>query len=295
MDVTAVIRQVVGLLDEHYVHPDVGREIGRFLQERLAAGAYDGLPEEALSATVTSDLQSINGDGHTRLRYHAEALPADHGDDAADAVRRRALSAEYAGGIAQVRLLEGNVGYLELAPLLFGPGVAGAAVGAAMTLLGDTEALILDVRQCLGGDPRMVAFLCGYLFDDEAVHVNSLRDRHGEIVQYWSSPAVPGRRYGSARPAAVLASRTTWSCAEELAYDLQQLGRATVVGERTPGGAHNRRAFRVTSHLEATISTSAAVNPVTKSNWEGVGVQPDVEVPAEEALETAHRLLQRGD
>lgn len=291
MDVNVVVGQVVDLLDEHYVFPEIGKQIGRLLRQRLDTGAYAGLSAEELGAKVTADLQSINGDGHTRLRYHAGALPDDHGDAAADAVRRRELAAEWAGGIAQVRLLDDNIGYLQLAPLLFAPGVAGSAVGAAMTLLADTKALILDVRQCLGGDPRMVALICGYLFDDEAVLVNNLRDRTGEILQLWTSPAVPGRRYGSARPVAVLTSRATWSASEELAYDLQQLGRVTVIGERTPGGAHNRRAFKVDAHLEVTISTSAAVNPVSKGNWEGIGVQPDIEVPSDDALEAAHLLL----
>ena len=204
MDVNVVVGQVVDLLDEHYVFPEIGKQIGRLLRQRLDTGAYAGLSAEELGAKVTADLQSINGDGHTRLRYHAGALPDDHGDAAADAVRRRELAAEWAGGIAQVRLLDDNIGYLQLAPLLFAPGVAGSAVGAAMTLLADTKALILDVRQCLGGDPRMVALICGYLFDDEAVLVNNLRDRTGEILQLWTSPAVPGRRYGSARPVAVL-------------------------------------------------------------------------------------------
>ncbi|GAA3381735.1 S41 family peptidase [Cryptosporangium minutisporangium] len=291
MDVDRVVGQIVDLVEEHYVFPEIGERIGRLLRQRLEAGAYAGLSPEELSAQVTTDLQSVNGDGHTRLRYHADALPEDHGDAAADAVRRREFAAEWAGGVAQVRRLEDNVGYLELAPLLFAPGDAGPAVGAAMTVLADTTALIIDVRQCLGGDPRTVALICGYLLDDEAVLVNSLRDRQGDLVQFWTSPAVPGRRYGSERPVAVLTSDVTWSAAEELAYDLQQLGRVRVVGERTLGGAHNRRTFKVDPHLEATISTSAAVNPMTGSNWEGVGVQPDIVVSSDDALETAHRLL----
>ncbi len=71
--------------------------------------------------------------------------------------------------------------------------------------------------------------------------------------------------------------------------DLQQLKRATIVGERTRGGAHAREGFRVHPHLEATISVARAVNPVTGTNWEGTGVTPDVEVPADQARDWAHR------
>jgi len=88
----------------------------------------------------------------------------------------------------------------------------------------------------------------------------------------------------------VLTSAATFSGAEALGYDLQQLGRATVVGERTRGGAHPRRAFRIDAHLEATIPVARAVSPITGTNWEGTGIVPDVHVPADEALPTAYRM-----
>ncbi|EXG81600.1 periplasmic protease [Cryptosporangium arvum DSM 44712] len=286
-----IVEQVAALVDEHYVFPAVGPRISAVLRRRLDEGAYAGLEPEALATRVTTDLQSVNGDRHTRLVFHADELPADHGDDAADAVRRGALAARWAGGVTRAELLEGNVAVVALAPILFPPAAAGESVGAAMTWARRSSALILDLRRCLGGDPRTVTLVCGYLVGDERVHVNSLRDRHGDLTQFWTSPALPGRRFGPERPVAVLTGADTFSSAEELAYDLQQLGRAEVIGERTPGGAHNRRAFRVHPHLEATISVSAAVNPVTGTNWEGVGVVPDVEVPAADALDVAHRRL----
>jgi hypothetical protein len=289
-----IVARVADLVEEHYVFPAAGTEIARVLRERLAAGEYAGLRADALAARVTTDLQSVNGDGHTRLRYSGEQLPADHGDATADARRRRALAAEWASGVARTALLDENIALIELSPLLFGPAETGTAVGAAMTWAADTAGLVLDLRRCGGGDPRSVAVVCSYLFDDEAVHVNDLRDRQGDVVQYWTSPAVPGRRYGSGRPVAVLTSAGTFSSAEELAYDLQQLGRATIVGERTPGGAFNRRAFRVDPHLEVTISISAAVNPVSGTNWDGTGVGPDLGVPAADALEAARRHLVAG-
>ncbi|GAA0235852.1 S41 family peptidase [Cryptosporangium japonicum] len=286
-----VVEQVAALVDDHYVFPDVAAEISAVLRRRLDEGAYAGPELAELAARVTADLQSVNGDRHTRLVFHADELPADHGDDAADAVRRGALAAEWAGGVTRAERLDGNVAVVELAPILFAPGAAGEIVGAALTWAQHASALILDLRRCRGGDPWMVALLCGYLFDDEPVHVNSQRDRYGAVTQFWTSPALPGRRFGRSRPVAVLTGADTFSSAEELAYDLQQLGRAEVIGERTPGGAHNRRAFRVHPHLEATISVSASVNPVTGTNWEGVGVVPDVEVTASDALDVAHRRL----
>jgi C-terminal processing protease CtpA/Prc len=160
-----------------------------------------------------------------------------------------------------------------------------------MTLVAGTAALLVDVRRCLGGEPSMVALVCSYLFDHEPVELSGTYHREDDRVrQLWTLAHVPGRRFGAAKPVYVLTSATTFSGAEALGYDLQQHGRATVVGERTRGGAHPRRGFRVDAHLEATIPVARAVNPVTGTNWEGTGIVPDVAVPAGEALTTAYRM-----
>jgi C-terminal processing protease CtpA/Prc len=88
----------------------------------------------------------------------------------------------------------------------------------------------------------------------------------------------------------VLTSEHTFSGGEQLTYALQQLGRATIVGETTGGGAHAREGFTVHDHLELAVPVVAARNPVSGTSWEAVGVRPDVEVPAADALTAAHRL-----
>ncbi|GAA1655943.1 hypothetical protein GCM10009733_061840 [Nonomuraea maheshkhaliensis] len=88
----------------------------------------------------------------------------------------------------------------------------------------------------------------------------------------------------------MLTSDNTFSAAEELAYDLQQLGRAVVVGETTRGGAHPCKGWTVHPHLEATVPTGRAINPVSGTNWEGLGVRPDVPCFAAKSLDQAHTL-----
>ena len=199
-----------------------------------------------------------------------------------------------AGGIARAERLDGNVGYLDLRPLLFPPVVAGEAVAAAMTLIAPAEALILDLRQCLGGSPDMVAMVCSYLFGDEPVHLIDIIDRPAAdgtaaVRQSWTMPFTPGRRFGPDKPVFVLTSGTTFSGGEELSYDLQQLGRAIVVGECTRGGAHPVERFPIRPHLQATIPVARAHSPASGGNWEGTGVLPDVQVPAGEALRVAYQ------
>jgi C-terminal processing protease CtpA/Prc len=134
----------------------------------------------------------------------------------------------------------------------------------------------------------MAAFIISYLWDHEPAQLSGLRER-SQLKQAWTLPYVPGGRFGKAKPVYVLTSAATFSGGEQLGYDLQQLGRATVIGERTRGGAHAREGFTVHPHLEATVSVAEAVNPKTSGNWEGTGVTPDLETPAAQARDTAYR------
>jgi Peptidase family S41/N-terminal domain of Peptidase_S41 in eukaryotic IRBP len=283
-----VIGQVRTLVDEHYVFPEVAAALSGLLAEGLTAGRYPG-DAAALAAAVTADLQSVNGDKHLRLLYHGEALaPRAPGDDAQEYAAMAQWADRTCGGIAGVQRLAGNVGYLDLQPVLFPVVQCGERATAAMSLLATTDALLIDLRGCLGGEPGMTVFLVSYLWDHDPVQLTSLRQRD-QLTQAWTLPYVPGGRFGKDKPVYVLTSATTFSGGEQLSYDLQQLGRATVVGERTRGGAHAREGFVVHPHLEATISVAESIHPVSGGNWEGTGVVPDVETTAAQARGTAYR------
>ncbi|MET9889096.1 S41 family peptidase [Streptomyces sp. NPDC006465] len=285
---TPVIDETARLLTEHYVFPQTAEQLADLLRRRLAEGTYDVDSAEELGRLVTADLQSVNGDRHLRLAYHAEPVPPEKGAAALAAMRRNFDTS--LGGAPRVELLEGGVAVVELAPTLFPLEWAAEPLGAALTLASSARALILDLRANLGGDPDTVAFVCSYLLDDRT-HLNTMHWREGERNdQSWSLPHVPGARFGGTKPLYVLCSNRTFSAAEELTYDLQQLGRAVVVGERTGGGAHPREGWTVHPHLEATIPVGRSVNPVSGTNWEGTGVQPDITCAAADSLDRAHAL-----
>ncbi|MFF4187661.1 S41 family peptidase [Streptomyces sp. NPDC001691] len=284
----SVIDETARLLTEHYVFPETAEQLAGLLKGRLAEGVYDVDGAEELARLVTADLQSVNGDRHLRLKHHADPVPSKKGAATLDSMRREFDAS--LGGAPRVRLLEGGVAAVELAPMLFPLEWAAEPLTAALTLASRARALIVDLRSNRGGDPDTVAFVCSYLLD-ERTHLNTMYWRDGErSEQSWSLPHVPGARFGGSKPLYVLSSDTTFSAAEELAYDLQQLGRATVVGERTRGGAHPCQGWTVHPHLEATIPVGRAINPVSGTNWEGTGVQPDVPCAAAESLDQAHAL-----
>jgi retinol-binding protein 3 len=158
-----------------------------------------------------------------------------------------------------------------------------------MAFVAHTDALIFDLRDNGGGDPAMVAFIASYLFDRHT-HLNDLYNRReNSTEQYWTLPYVPGERLPK-QPVFVLTSSHTFSGAEEFCYDLKTQKRATIVGETTGGGAHPVGGHTVADYFMIGVPFAKAVNPVTKTNWEGTGVEPDVKVSAADALTTAEKL-----
>jgi hypothetical protein len=294
----ALIERAAGLLREHYVFPHVGDEIATVLNQRLAEGGYRHGPAVELARAVTTDLQSVNGDRHLRLIHHTEAVTSAAEGAASISRLRRDLDASL-GGVPRVHVLPAAPGsrpggpvvaLLELAPALYPLEWAAESITAAFGLVSRAGALVLDLRGTLGGSPDTIAFVCTYLLD-ERTHLNTMYEREGDrYEQYWTLPFVPGSRFGGSRPLYVLVSRRTFSGGEELTYNLQQLGRGVVVGEVTGGGAHPCRSWSLSPQLELTIPIGRAINPVSGTNWEGVGVTPDVACPAADALERAHAL-----
>jgi hypothetical protein len=181
-ELTAIVERVASLVVEHYVFPDVATAVSRTLTTGLAEGRYPA-GEQALAAALTADLQSVNSDKHLRPLHHAQPLPERHGEDDTDLATMTAWADQTCAGIASLQRLPANVGYLDLQPVLFPTAVCGAAIGAAMSLLAATEALIIDLRACLGGEPTMVSFLCSYLFGPEPVELTGLYERSTDRIR----------------------------------------------------------------------------------------------------------------
>jgi len=288
---TVVIEGVATKIESRYVFPDIGKKIATSLRSKNAKARYGGITSAAaLCESLTAELRAISKDRHLRVDYAVQAKPMPKDDTPTPAqIAERKADFEWENhGFRKVERLPGNIGYLRLdrfAP----PEYAGEKAFAAMAFLADTDALIIDLRQNGGGTPLMVALLASYLFDAEPVHLNSIYSRvDDETKQLWTSAYLPGPRYVG-KDVYVLTSGRTFSGAEEFAYDLKYLKRATIVGERSRGGAHPGGVEMITPHFGVFLPTGRAINPVTHTNWEGVGVEPDVAAPADSALAVAHR------
>jgi hypothetical protein len=290
-----IIDRLAQKLHDHYIFPEVAQQMDATLRANASAGAYDDATTlEALCERLTKDLQAVSRDKHLRLFYHAEPEPEDAPEQRSpeQIEEFRQIMSLLNFGFARVERLPGNVGYLDLRG--FCPAnLGGEAAVAAMNLLAHTGALIIDLRKNGGGDPEMIALLTSYLFE-RMTNLNNMYWRDGDRTQqFWTLPYVPGRRYGASKPVYVLTSSDTFSGAEEFAYNLKNLKRATIIGEVTGGGAHPVGGFAITAHIGARIPVGRAINPISGTNWEGSGVAPDIAVPREQALRTAQILALR--
>jgi len=296
------VETTLTLIRAGYVFPDRAEQAAAAIEARLAAGEYDDLDEAALAERLTSELDEICADKHLRVaamppRPQRAPRPGPDGPRPdrprrgrghPGAPRRPDLPGHPLNyGIFRVERLEGNVGYIDLRAVA-DPEEAGPAIAATMELVTGTYALIIDLRRNHGGSPHGVVFWCSYLFPDADTHFNDIvRADTGETRQFWSLAWVPGPRYTD-RPVYVLTSHETFSGGEDFCYTLQAQGRAQVIGETTGGGAHPTRMIPISETLAVSVPFARSVNPVTGTNWQGTGVVPDTEVPADQAYDVAY-------
>ena len=291
---SAVVESLARELDTRYVDVARGTALARALRERDRAHAYVAvMTSAALAERLNADLATESHDKHLHVEYSPDVFPlavADAKPDPEQAAFERAQMKRVNYGFDSVQRLPFNIGYLKL-DLLLPPADTEARFTAAMTLLQDTRALVIDLRENHGGDPAAVALLCGYLFD-QRTHLNDIWHREGNRTdEAWSPDKIAGPRYGAQRAVIVLTGHETFSAGEDLAYALQALHRATLIGETTGGGAHPGDMHRIGDHFEAFIPDSRSISPITHADWEGTGVTPDVGVAADQALVEARRHL----
>ena len=291
----AVVDSICQLLMSDYVFPDKAVKMQDLLHKNLRAGHYKALADpQAFAKRLTEDLFSIAKDKHLRVTFSPERINemrarqgTGHDAETAQARQLREMSRNNFG-FKEIKILRGNVGYLDLRGFVDAQ-YAGETAVAAMNFLANTDALIIDLRQNGGGSPSMIQMLTSYLYPQgETIHLNNFYWRPDDITtQTWTLPHVQGKRMPDAK-VYVLTSGYTFSAAEEFTYNLKNLERATIVGETTGGGAHPGGSRIATDRFMVWIPSGRAINPITNTNWEGTGVQPHIEAKAADALLTAH-------
>jgi hypothetical protein len=268
------------------VFPDLAVQAKAKIMGALTAGKYDGIAEaQAFARRLTVDLQSVTRDRHMRV-FVAPTNPAPTDDV-------QPTSPLTYAGFERVDRLTGNIGYIKLDSFL-DPGPFQETASKAMADLANSDALIIDMRDNGGGRPELVDYLCSFFFDPKTpVHINDLIFRTAgtnEFIttQSWTKP-VPEPFLG--KPVYILTSKRTFSGAEEFVNDMKVQKRAKIVGETTGGGANPGNRNQLDPRFEIFIPDGRPENPITRTNWEGVGVVPDIEVDEKQALQVAVREI----
>lgn len=287
----ALIRE----MNEHYVLPDIAKKIESEIRKWMGTADFKDQKDPAqFAAKVNEIIKGQVTDAHLRFRYHPSVLPQRQNprEPSADEIKRMEREVRFTNAaFTKVERLRGNIGYIAFNGFQ-SPEDMRRPVEGAMKFLADTDAMIVDLRNNGGGHPAGVQLFCSYFFGEKPVHLNSIYFRDGdkgETREFWTLEKLDGPRYLD-KPLYILTSKRTGSGAEECAYNFQQLKRGTIVGSSTWGGANPGGVARLSDHFSCFIPSGRAINPYTKTNWEGAGVQPDVDVDPGKALKQAQLL-----
>ena len=279
-----VIDQLTGVLDDFYVFPETAKKMSAALRKLKGSRDYRAIRDgRDFARKLTEDLREVSHDKHLEVRFSYVVLPADLARKDPEAESRQLAAVNC--GFEKAEHLWPNVGYLKL------DGFADAAIcaptaSAAMNFLADSDALILDLRDNHGGGGGMVEYIASYLFAERTHLDDFYRRKENSREETWTLPYVPGKKFID-KPVFVLTSKGTFSAAEYFSNVLRNLKRATLIGETTGGGAHTGETKRIDDHFSVWVPTG---RPITKTDWEGTGIEPDVKVAADQALEVALKL-----
>ena len=194
--------------------------------------------------------------------------------------------------------LNGNIAYIKFNRFI-PPGNAGSLVVSAMLFAANSDAVIIDLRDNMGGAPQTVGILAGFFMKEPTlININDTRAT-GVKQETWSVETdviinstnqeilTTDLEKLKNSPVYILTSDYTFSAAELFSSALQGHKRATVVGEATGGGGHGIRPFKIAQGFTAFIPFNRHYHPVTKKSWEVVGIQPDIPCTAADALRVA--------
>lgn len=269
-EIKAVTDSVAALIEAHYVDKTAGARISGEFRNLAASGRYARFcKKETLSEEISGDLRKISSDGH--LYVQGKKAVAD--DVNWEQIEQEAEK-KYNYGFTRVEIRDDNIAYIRIKEFMHPKRSMQTAV-AAMKLVENSDNLIIDLRGNGGGYPGIMEYVLNHYFEGEPIELSTTRSSKGENQVTFTSDLIYGKlRVGT--PLYVLIDEKTASAAEYFAYTLQAFKKAVIVGRRSAGGANRNEYFDLPAGLRMSISVASPVNAITKTNWEGKGVIPDV-------------------
>lgn len=295
-DADAVVTVLADATRRLYHDEKAANRIADRLQADRRQGAFRNAASAGqLAGQLNKRISTVSGDIHFMVMAsamgHAAVPPTPpHSPTPPLSSSELAYLSAARFGIARSEILSGNIGRLDIRQFYRPASEVRSAVAVAMREVAETAALIVDLSRNPGGDPKAVAHFLSYFFERPPFVVNRFHWRNLPVEEFRTEHQLAGPNYGEQRPLVVQVSSMSFSAAEEFAYDVQALKRGVVVGQVTGGGANHALAVDLPGGMQAYIPQARAENPITKSNWEGVGVRPDRIAEPQVAAQAAHDL-----
>lgn len=287
-----IVNTISQLLLDNYVYQDTAKLMSNCILKQLADGKYKSVTNIiALTDLLNVDIRTVVKDGHFQITYNpamekqllndGQILPAK----IASGNFRNTNS-----GIRSMKILNGNIGLLELGNFVEPNELSKEAVRSALTFLANTNAIIFDLRNNSGGSPAMVQYICGYFFENKTHLMDWYSRPADKLTPFWTTPDSTEKRFIT-KPLYILCGSGTGSAAEEFCYDLKHLKRATLIGQATAGAAHGTFEKSAGYGVIVYIPYAHSISAITKTDWEHVGALPDIKVSTEKALEVAQEKI----
>ena len=286
------------LISEKYVFPEKGRKTASHLTDTYRSGAYDKVQTwKEFDSLASNTIRSFSNDGHMYVRYDPktvkelsaikkETKPGDFSDDpfyyGKDAVQNNF-------GFTEVKVLEGNVGYIRLNEINISEKSL-PVLASAMEFVANTNALIIDLQNNGGGGSAIGNVFETYFLPKETPLLE-FRRREGQPLLAKTVPWLTAKKYD--KPLFIMVNKSTYSAAEAFTYGLQKIGRAKVVGQPSGGGAHMNSWYPVNEHIFISVSTGAPTLPGKEESWEGKGVQPDYLIEEGKEIEFIKKTVKK--
>jgi hypothetical protein len=278
-----VVESVARTFETFYVYPETGKRMSAALRAHEKLGDYRSVRYGLdLARRLTEDLREVSHDKHAAVRFSFFVRPPELQTNDSEAERRQ-LAVNNCG-FEKAEHLRSNIGYIKF-NVFADPAVCGPTASAAINFVADSDALIVDLRDNHGGRRGAVEYVAAYFFDQRTRLSGSI-DYAGNTQDSWTAPDVPGKRFVG-KPVFILTSKQTFSAAESFCYSLKNLKRATLIGETTGGGAHPIDIKPIDDHFSAIVPFARSYSPITRTDWEGTGIEPDVRVPVDQAFDVA--------
>jgi len=286
----SILQKVDSLIESKYVMIDNAKAFADAFRKKYLAGVYDSIVDaRILGERVTADLQAITHDKHITFRtIESSDVGEQVESNLHHPVRYYRLRMNEHTGFTKLEWIDGRIGYLELRRFNL-LSEAKEMLGVAMKFLAGANAIIIDLRENGGGSGD---YLSSYFLPHPTQLTGCYYREENDLQESWTVRNIEGARMLDV-PLFLLTSKKTFSAAESFAYDMKVRKRGTLVGDTTRGGAHDVGYFKIDDQFEMYLSVGRLVNPVTHTNWEGIGVVPDIRVPASAALDTATGLARK--